>query len=156
MTREQLLTFGRAWHYPFLALPEAPLRHGKDAYEQATPEQLALASERIDRWNEIVTASQVDRAIGMVDAMLARRKGVESPISERNQSMGTATRGFASRSKEELVEISSRAGKKAHKLGLAHRWTSEEAAKAGSIGGKISKRPATSYNKRVPEGEQLV
>jgi uncharacterized protein len=155
MTREQLLAFGATWSYSFLALPGAPLRHGKDAYAQATPEQLAQASERIERWNEIATASQVDRAISMIDSML-RSRGVESPISERNQSMGTATRGFASRSKEELVEISSKAGKKAHKLGLAHRWTSEEAAKAGSIGGKISKRPATSYNKRVPEGEQLV
>jgi hypothetical protein len=67
--------------------------------------------------------------------------------------MSTATRGFASMSKEELTKTASKGGKVAHRR---HRWTSEEAAKAGSIGGKISKRPATSYNKRVPEGEQLV
>jgi hypothetical protein len=70
MTREQLLTFGATWSYSFLALPGAPLRHGKDAYEQATPEQLALASERIDRWNALVMSEHLDQTISIIDEML--------------------------------------------------------------------------------------
>ena len=152
MTREQLLSFGATWHYPFLALPDAPLRHGKDAYEQATPEQLAQASERITRWNALAIREQIDQTISIIDELL-RSCRVERTPQESEMGMSTATRGFASMSKEELARIASKGGKGAHRR---HRWTSEEAAKAGSIGGKISKRPATSYNKRVPEGEQLV
>jgi hypothetical protein len=32
--------------------------------------------------------------------------------------------------------IASKAGKKAHAIGKAHRWTKEDASKAGKLGGK--------------------
>lgn len=48
--------------------------------------------------------------------------------------------GFASMSLEKNREIGSKGGKRAHELGTAHIWTSEEAANAGRIGGKISRR----------------
>jgi uncharacterized protein len=43
----------------------------------------------------------------------------------------TQLRGFALLSPEKRQEISSRGGKRAHKLGRAHRFTKEEASRAG-------------------------
>lgn len=53
--------------------------------------------------------------------------------------MSKATRGFASMSREKQREIASKGGKAAHKKGTAHEWTSEEARKAGRIGGQRSR-----------------
>jgi general stress protein YciG len=47
-------------------------------------------------------------------------------------------RGFAAMSQERQREIASRAGKLAHKKGVAHEWNREEARKAGKKGGTIS------------------
>lgn len=41
---------------------------------------------------------------------------------------------------EERKRIASLGGKAAHALGRAHRWSPEEASKAGRIGGKIGRR----------------
>lgn len=43
-------------------------------------------------------------------------------------------RGFACASPELRREIASKGGQEAHRLGRAHRWTSEEAAAAGRKG----------------------
>ena len=45
-------------------------------------------------------------------------------------------RGFASMDKTKQRTIASKGGKAAHKKGTAHTWTSEEARKAGKLGGK--------------------
>ncbi len=57
--------------------------------------------------------------------------------------MPSKTKGFASLSPEERRAISSKAGKRAHELGKAHQWTPETAAKAGKIGGSLSRRGPT-------------
>jgi len=44
-------------------------------------------------------------------------------------------RGFASMTAEKRSEIASKGGKRAHELGRAHKFTSEEASKAGKKGG---------------------
>ena len=49
-------------------------------------------------------------------------------------------RGFGSMSPEKKREIASKGGKAAHRLGVAHKWTSEEAQIAGRKGGLISRR----------------
>jgi hypothetical protein len=49
-------------------------------------------------------------------------------------------RGFFLLSPEKRKEIASMGGKAAHKHGTAHQWNSKEAAIAGQIGGKASKR----------------
>lgn len=49
-------------------------------------------------------------------------------------------RGFASLTKEQRHEIASKGGKAAHAQGLAHRFTSEEAAEAGRKGGNHHSR----------------
>jgi uncharacterized protein len=48
-------------------------------------------------------------------------------------------KGFAVMSSEQRKAIASKGGKAAHAQGTAHQWTKEEATKAGSKGGKISK-----------------
>ena len=50
----------------------------------------------------------------------------------------TPRRGFAAMSPDVLRSISSRGGRSAHKLGVAHRFTSAEAADAGRKGGHAS------------------
>lgn len=49
-------------------------------------------------------------------------------------------RGLAAMTPEKRREIASKGGKKAHALGTAHTWTSEEAQIAGRKGGSISRR----------------
>lgn len=44
-------------------------------------------------------------------------------------------RGFAAMSPEKRAAISALGGKRAHELGVAHRYTSEEATAAGHAGG---------------------
>lgn len=53
---------------------------------------------------------------------------------------GSKGRGFLSMSPERHREIARMGGKKAHALGTAHKWTSEEAKEAGRKGGRISRR----------------
>lgn len=56
-------------------------------------------------------------------------------------------RGFAVMSPEKQREIARQGGKAAHKRGVAHEWSSEEARQAGKKGGKISRRT------RKPNGQ---
>ncbi len=48
--------------------------------------------------------------------------------------------GFASMTPEDRKRIAAIGGKRAHALGKAHVWTSEQAQKAGKKGGAISQR----------------
>ncbi len=57
--------------------------------------------------------------------------------------------GFASMTPEKKREIASKGGKAAHAQGTAHRWTREEAQRAGKIGGTISRR-----GPKIRESEQ--
>ena len=50
----------------------------------------------------------------------------------------TANRGFASMDESKQRQIASKGGRAAHQKGTAHEWTSEEAARAGRKGGKVS------------------
>lgn len=59
-------------------------------------------------------------------------------------------RGFAGMSPEKKREIASKGGRAAHALGVAHKWSSEEAKRAGKIGGTKSRR----RSKKVRESEE--
>ena len=48
---------------------------------------------------------------------------------------GIKRRGFASMDPERRRKVASKGGKAAHEAGTAHEWTSEEARKAGKVGG---------------------
>lgn len=52
----------------------------------------------------------------------------------------TSKKGLALVSPEKRRQIAAKGGKAAHALNRAHQWTSEEAAKAGRIGGAKSRR----------------
>jgi general stress protein YciG len=47
--------------------------------------------------------------------------------------------GFASMDPDKRRAIASKGGKTAHKLGVAHEWSSKEAAVAGKKGGTVSR-----------------
>lgn len=47
-------------------------------------------------------------------------------------------RGFASMDKDKQRAISSKGGKAAHAMGVAHEFNSEEAKRIGSLGGKAT------------------
>lgn len=49
-------------------------------------------------------------------------------------------RGFASMSKDKQREIASKGGRAAHSKGTAHKWTSEEARRAGQLGGRARQK----------------
>ena len=49
----------------------------------------------------------------------------------------TSNRGFAAMSPERQKQIASEGGRAAHRLGVAHEWSSEEARMAGRKGGQI-------------------
>ncbi len=50
-------------------------------------------------------------------------------------------RGFAAMSTERTREIASRGGRASAAKGTSHRWTKEEARRAGAIGGSRSRKP---------------
>lgn len=56
------------------------------------------------------------------------------------QTRTKSRQGFASMTAEKRRQIASLGGKSAHRLGTAHKWTSEEAQIAGKRGGSISRR----------------
>ncbi len=51
----------------------------------------------------------------------------------------TSRRGFAAMDPERQRRIASEGGRAAHKQGVAHEWTSEEARSAGRKGGQNSR-----------------
>ena len=53
----------------------------------------------------------------------------------KSRAENKALTGFAKLTREQLNEICSRGGKKAHAIGRAHKFTSEEARLAGKKGG---------------------
>lgn len=55
------------------------------------------------------------------------------------KNLGIKNRGFAALKKsnpQRQLELASKGGVMAHKLGVGHKWTSEEAREAGKIGGR--------------------
>lgn len=61
-------------------------------------------------------------------------------------------RGFGSMSKEKRLEIARSGGKMAHKLKRAHRFTKEEAQRAGRIGGSANFKKALQKRLQVASG----
>jgi general stress protein YciG len=60
-------------------------------------------------------------------------------MENRNENQ-KSRRGFAAMSPERQREIASQGGRAAHKLGVAHEWSAEEAREAGRKGGQNSGR----------------
>lgn len=60
-----------------------------------------------------------------------------SLIPERMQRSGTANRGFAAMDPERQKRIASEGGRAAHRQGVAHEWSKDEAREAGRKGGQM-------------------
>ncbi len=58
--------------------------------------------------------------------------------SKENRGRGSSNRGFASMDPQKQRAIASEGGRAAHKQGVAHEWSSEEAREAGRKGGQNS------------------
>jgi len=57
--------------------------------------------------------------------------------SSNNERKGTANRGFAAMDPEKQRRIASEGGRAAHRQGVAHEWSRDEAREAGRKGGQI-------------------
>jgi uncharacterized protein len=65
---------------------------------------------------------------------------VETNNQRSNQEMTQKSRrGFAAMDPERQRQIASEGGRAAHKQGVAHEWSTEEARQAGRKGGQNSK-----------------
>jgi hypothetical protein len=65
---------------------------------------------------------------------------VENNNPRSQQDMGQKSRrGFAAMDPERQRQIASEGGRAAHKQGVAHEWSTEEARQAGRKGGQNSK-----------------
>jgi general stress protein YciG len=60
----------------------------------------------------------------------------------------SSNRGFASMDPQKQREIASEGGRAAHKQGVAHEWSSEEAREAGRKGGQNSRGGGRSRSNR--------
>ncbi len=65
------------------------------------------------------------------------RNDQQQETSHSSNGTRTSNRGFAAMSPEKQKQIASEGGRAAHKLGVAHEWSSDEARKAGKKGGQI-------------------
>lgn len=76
-----------------------------------------------------------------------RKKSLIDPTQRRLG--GDKAQGFAA-IKDAAIrsEMARRGGKRAHELGLAHKWTAEEARAAGRVGG-LAKNPNKGRRKRL-------
>ena len=66
-------------------------------------------------------------------------RGSESD-RDRNGSKRTGNRGFAAMDPEKQKRIASEGGRAAHRQGVAHEWSRDEAREAGRKGGQIVSR----------------
>lgn len=67
----------------------------------------------------------------------------------------SSNRGFASMDPQKQREIASAGGRAAHRQGVAHEWSSEEAREAGRKGGQNSRGGGRSRTRREGEEEQM-
>jgi uncharacterized protein len=85
-----------------------------------------------------------------------RNQGSKQNGQEENSSgqSRTSRRGFASMDPQRQREIASAGGRAAHRQGVAHEWSSEEARQAGRKGGQNSHGGGRNRSgERGPEGE---
>lgn len=78
----------------------------------------------------------------------------EDSNQRNNQQMTQKSRrGFAAMDPERQKQIASEGGRAAHRQGVAHEWSTEEARQAGRKGGQNSKgsRPASKPEERGAE-----
>jgi general stress protein YciG len=86
----------------------------------------------------MLTGNGADAYCARIFLMKARHRRCTGWGEGREMSL--KERGFASMDGKKCREIASKGRKAAHPLGIAHRWTREEARLAGKKGGEASGR----------------
>ena len=81
---------------------------------------------------------------------MAENRNQENQQENRGRS---SNRGFASMDPQKQREIASEGGRAAHRQGVAHEWSSEEAREAGRKGGQNSRGGGRSRNSN--RGEEM-
>lgn len=76
---------------------------------------------------------------------------VENRENQQESRGRSSNRGFASMDPQKQREIASAGGRAAHRQGVAHEWTSEEARAAGRKGGQNSRGGGRSRNRSENE-----
>lgn len=76
---------------------------------------------------------------------MAENRNQENQPENRGRS---SNRGFASMDPQRQREIASEGGRAAHRQGVAHEWSSEEAREAGRKGGQNSRGGGRSRTNR--------
>ena len=119
--------------------PPAPNALVKKAQE-APPEKIAKAPAK--------AAAPAPRQAGPDDGNTLQVAGGKVPAPAKKAAEAPAKaaedvparRGFAAMSPEMQREIASKGGRAAHEKGTAHEFTSEEARRAGRLGGEVVSR----------------
>ena len=89
-------------------------------------------------------ASENERTGEMYTTTERKNGSEEMERGNTNGTKRTANRGFAAMDPAKQKQIAQQGGRAAHKQGVAHRWTSEEARLAGRKGGQNGKRASKS------------
>ena len=79
---------------------------------------------------------------------MAENRNMENGQENRGRS---SNRGFASMDPQKQREIASAGGRAAHRQGVAHEWSSEEARQAGRKGGQNSRGGGRGRNRSGEE-----
>ena len=88
--------------------------------------------------------SQNERTGEVINTSEREMNGEEMQRGNASTTKRTANRGFAAMDPAKQKQIAQQGGRAAHKQGVAHRWTSEEARLAGRKGGQNGKRTGKS------------
>lgn len=86
-------------------------------------------------FNHRLVKHDIDNSVGIYEFFLCGLTKELLVMSETKKSK----RGFAAMDPKKQREIASKGGRTAHEKGTAHEWTSDEAARAGRIGGTVSR-----------------
>ena len=97
--------------------------------------------------NELLTSSPIFKTINRLIMVENNNQRNQQDANQKSR------RGFAAMDPEKQRQIASEGGRAAHKQGVAHEWSTEEARQAGRKGGQNSKgsRPRRDVDIRAME-----
>ena len=93
-----------------------------------------------------ISENQMER--GNQEEREIRESGETENRTTEGRTKGSSNRGFASMDPQKQREIASEGGRAAHRQGVAHEWSSEEAREAGRKGGQNSRGGGRSRSNR--------
>ncbi|HWJ27256.1 MAG TPA: KGG domain-containing protein [Flavisolibacter sp.] len=89
-----------------------------------------------ENMDQQVSHGQISRGLDGADNLQESSRLDGTSENGRGRGQGSSNRGFAAMNPNKQKEIASEGGRAAHRQGVAHEWTSEEARMAGRKGGQ--------------------